>query len=318
MFCPKCGTALPSGSVICRRCRTPTMSGNVPTPAKSGGGLRAKPAGSLKRPGLITLLAVLHFLTAGLMALIFVACLAAVGGKNPIGLPFVFLFLVLGAVSLFTGMGLWKLESYGRTLQIVLSCFGLLGFPLGTIISVLILIYLNKPGVQVLFSGKSEHELTSDERFAVQGLNDSGSLVIIVAVIVIAGIAMAGILAAIAVPNLLTAMQRAKQKRTMADMKTIAANIEEYRQANNRFPEGITVAEIAGAIHTNLKVDAWGNQLRYSSDGQNYWILSGGKDGMFEHTFASEYTQSATRNFDADIVMQNGEWLEVPEASLGR
>src|SRR5437899_5929525 len=30
------------------------------------------------------------------------------------------------------------------------------------------------------------------------------------------------ILAAIAIPNLLTAMQRAKQKRTMADMRTIA------------------------------------------------------------------------------------------------
>ena len=35
-------------------------------------------------------------------------------------------------------------------------------------------------------------------------------------------VAIIGILAAIAIPNLLTAMQRAKQKRTMADMRTIA------------------------------------------------------------------------------------------------
>ena len=32
-------------------------------------------------------------------------------------------------------------------------------------------------------------------------------------------VAIIGILAAIAIPNLLTAMQRSKQKRTMADMR---------------------------------------------------------------------------------------------------
>jgi type II secretory pathway pseudopilin PulG len=143
-------------------------------------------------------------------------------------------------------------------------------------------------------------------------------VVIIVAVIVIAGIVMAAIVAAIAVPNLLTAMQRAKQKRTMADMKAIAADIEQYRQSNGSLPKGITVAEIADAIHTNVKLDAWGNALRYAGDGQNYWILSAGKDGAFEHTFAWEYAQSATSNFDADIVMRNGEWLEAPEPILSR
>jgi len=35
-------------------------------------------------------------------------------------------------------------------------------------------------------------------------------------------VAIIGILAAIAIPNLLTAMQRARQKRSMADMRTIA------------------------------------------------------------------------------------------------
>src|SRR5258708_5157957 len=131
-------------------------------------------------------------------------------------------------------------------------------------------------------------------------------------------VAIIGILAAIAVPNLLTAMQRAKQKRTMADMKTISAGIEQYRQSNGRLPEGVTVEEIAGAIHTNVKVDAWENPLRYSSDGPNYWIVSAGKDGVLEHTFARDYTQSATSAFDADIVMQNGEWLEAPAAFVKR
>lgn len=318
MFCPKCGTALPSGSVLCRRCRTPTMSGNVPRPVTPAGVSRQMGDASLQRPGLITLLAVLHFLTAGILALAVVLLLVTMGQKNAVPLPAAFICLVMGAVSFFAGMGLWKLESYGRTLQIILSCFGLLGIPFGTLISILILIYLNKPGVQVLFSGKSERELTADDRFALQSLNSGGSTIVIVAVVVIVGIAMAGILAAIAVPNFLTAIQRAKQKRTMADMKAIAANIEQYRQANGRLPEGVTVAEIGGAIHTTIKSDAWGNPLHYASDGQNFWILSAGKDGAFEHTFAREYAQSATSNFDADIVMQNGEWLEAPESILNR
>ena len=35
-------------------------------------------------------------------------------------------------------------------------------------------------------------------------------------------VAIIGILAAIAIPNLLTAIQRSKQKRTMSDIRTIA------------------------------------------------------------------------------------------------
>ena len=39
-------------------------------------------------------------------------------------------------------------------------------------------------------------------------------------------VAIIGILAAIAIPNLLTAMQRSRQKRTMADMRTTASAME--------------------------------------------------------------------------------------------
>ena len=41
-------------------------------------------------------------------------------------------------------------------------------------------------------------------------------------------IAIIGILAAIAIPNLLNAVQRGKQKRSMSDMRTLATAIESY------------------------------------------------------------------------------------------
>ena len=49
-------------------------------------------------------------------------------------------------------------------------------------------------------------------------------------------IAIIGILAAIAIPNLLNAVQRGKQKRTMSDMRALATAIEAYAVDNNVYP----------------------------------------------------------------------------------
>src|SRR5215471_2765260 len=48
-------------------------------------------------------------------------------------------------------------------------------------------------------------------------------------------IAIIGILAAIAIPNLLNAVQRGKQKRTMADMRSLATAVEAYAVDNNNY-----------------------------------------------------------------------------------
>src|SRR6202048_3345842 len=49
-------------------------------------------------------------------------------------------------------------------------------------------------------------------------------------------IAIIGILAAIAIPNLLNAVQRGRQKRTMTDMRALATGIEAYHVDNSTFP----------------------------------------------------------------------------------
>ncbi len=46
-------------------------------------------------------------------------------------------------------------------------------------------------------------------------------------------VAIIGILAAIAIPNLLTAIQRSKQKRSMADIRSIATAWEARATDNN-------------------------------------------------------------------------------------
>src|SRR5213596_3505522 len=66
-------------------------------------------------------------------------------------------------------------------------------------------------------------------------------------------VAIIGILAAIAIPNLLTAMQRSKQKRTMADMRTIATAWEARATDLNKYNAGGALTIPTGAVTiTNL------------------------------------------------------------------
>src|SRR5437867_13270949 len=49
-------------------------------------------------------------------------------------------------------------------------------------------------------------------------------------------VAIIGIIAAIAIPNLLNAIDRGKQKRTMADIRSVGTAVEEYVLDNNFYP----------------------------------------------------------------------------------
>ncbi|HKS22401.1 MAG TPA: hypothetical protein VJZ76_06365 [Thermoanaerobaculia bacterium] len=265
---------------------------------------------SMARPGIVTALAVLQFFSGAMMLLGgIIGVVTEAGSKQAdrtFGLVLAAIFLIFGALSLATGFGLWKMRDWGRTLQMVLAGIGLLALPLGTIISVLILVYFTRPHVKILFSGKRRDQLTPEETAimaasAGSGGGASGVVIALVAVVVIIG--FIGIMAAIAIPNLLTAMQRAKQKRTMADIRSLAVSVEEYKAANNKPPDS----------PPKLMKDGWGNNFRYASDGTNYWIVSGGKDGKFEEAEAWHYQEGTTTNFDCDIVLSNGAFYRYPE-----
>src|SRR5260221_12162767 len=90
-------------------------------------------------------------------------------------------------------------------------------------------------------------------------------------------VAIIGILAAIAIPNLLTAMQRSKQKRTMADMRTIATAWEARATDVNRYnAAGTSFVTVSFAdLNTYLtptyikklpQNDAWNTPYFYRSE----------------------------------------------------
>lgn len=134
-------------------------------------------------------------------------------------------------------------------------------------------------------------------------------------------IAVIGILAAIAIPNLITATQRSKQKRTMADMRTLAVMIESYKVDKGTYPSASNVAELQPLLaeygKTVPQKDGWGNDIQVSISGQGYILGSGGKDGSLDRR-PDEYTPATTNNFDCDIIYANDAFVQQPDFGGGQ
>lgn len=151
-------------------------------------------------------------------------------------------------------------------------------------------------------------------------------------------VAIIGIIVAIAIPNLLSAVQRSRQKRTMADMRAIA-NVWEtyyvdysyyYASGECESASGGTVSgdEVTAAVNyddmTNILVptyigklpqkDGWNNPFYFYVDNttraQAYRIASYGKNGTADGNYCG-----TTRHFDNDIVFAVGQFTEWPEGA---
>ena len=112
-----------------------------------------------EKPGGIVVLAVLYIIE-GLFGIAYGAMM--IGGGGMLGFAGLgiagSLLIGMGAIVLIIGLidfavayGLWNLRSWARTAAIIFAIIGLLGFPIGTIISIIILWYLFKPEIKEAF-----------------------------------------------------------------------------------------------------------------------------------------------------------------------
>jgi general secretion pathway protein G len=144
-------------------------------------------------------------------------------------------------------------------------------------------------------------------------------------------IAIIGILAAIAIPNLLNALQRGRQKRTMADMRTLATAIESYNADNSTYPSAascpgpqvipdVTPTAVNSTSWTVLRptyiaqppfADGWQHPLLYAVDNQlfAYSLVSPGRDGDLTWPPVC----GTTTDFNSDIVYANGTFVQYPD-----
>ena len=131
-------------------------------------------------------------------------------------------------------------------------------------------------------------------------------------------VAVIGMIVAIAIPNLLSAIDRGKQKRSMADIRTVGTALESYAVDLNFYPRFATLGPLAGNVETSLLFfvrtvplqDGWSQDIRYQSNavGEEYTVLSYGRDGS-----RSAASVGRTTDFDCDIIFQNGAFVAWPD-----
>ncbi|HKQ60232.1 MAG TPA: type II secretion system protein GspG [Candidatus Polarisedimenticolaceae bacterium] len=127
-------------------------------------------------------------------------------------------------------------------------------------------------------------------------------------------VAVLGILAAIAIPNLLNAIDRGKQKRTMADLRILATALAGYSASHHAYPVCADIetlrAQLAEQGSRPLpRVDGWSHPFHVASDGGSYELISAGKDGVL-----GGCGNGQTAGFDDDICLRNGEFTQQPRS----
>jgi len=126
-----------------------------------------------------------------------------------------------------------------------------------------------------------------------------------------------GIIAALAIPNLRDAMDRARQKATMSNMRSIGNALELYSVSNNTYPRGLSDAGGAALssvlspvyMRTVPPTDEWNNPWHVDTNatGSQYTIVSHGRDGQ-----PGSNSGGSTSGIDCDIIYTNSSFYQWP------
>src|SRR5262245_14807620 len=122
-----------------------------------------------------------------------------------------------------------------------------------------------------------------------------------------------GVIAAMTIPNLLAAIDKGKQKRTMSDMRSIGTAVEAYAVDNGRYPVAADAATLALVASSNfVKIlpqrDGWDHAYLVNSVTTAYTISSSGKDGAPSGCVIG----TQTTQFNQDICFSHGQFIQYP------
>jgi len=129
-------------------------------------------------------------------------------------------------------------------------------------------------------------------------------------------VAIIAIVAAITVVQYMGALDKAKQRATMADMRSISRALEAYLVDNHIVPNdagGVAMLStilIPYQINVVPQNDHWGHTYSFESNAFDaYTLESFGKDGAD----GSNLTYNTRHDFFLDIVIRDGLFVAAPE-----
>ena len=121
-----------------------------------------------------------------------------------------------------------------------------------------------------------------------------------------------GSCSAFVVPNLLNAQNRSKQNRTMADMRSIATAVESYEVDHPDWKGDVTPSfgklPLKDGWNRPFHIQVWTDK----DNNPSYRIWSAGRDGKRDTKWGNP---APTRNFDNDVVYENGTFTQYPEGA---
>jgi general secretion pathway protein G len=125
-------------------------------------------------------------------------------------------------------------------------------------------------------------------------------------------VAIIGIIAAIAIPNLLNAVDKGKQTKTLSDLKAIGVAVEAYAVDNSTYPNAASVPAIKAVIdpvffNAMPLTDGWAHAIQADSSLTSYTLYSQGKDGV-----GTSCPPGIISTFDDQICFVNGRFQRYP------
>jgi general secretion pathway protein G len=126
-------------------------------------------------------------------------------------------------------------------------------------------------------------------------------------------VAIIGMIAAIAIPNLINAVDKGKQKRTMADLHAIGTAVESYSVDHTYYPTASDSTALKATIDPVYikampRVDGWAHPFQVDSAQLSYTLYSQGKDGS-----GTDCAAGQTSTFDDQICFSQGHFRRYPE-----
>ncbi len=133
-YCESCGTTNDLQAAYCTKC--------------GGAVFRTQPAGMpVSKPAGVIIIGILEIIFAALAILsgLSFSLLLPFGAVFSLVIAAIGVILMIAAISLFSG------HNWARIFNIVIAAISLIAFPVGTIIGVIVLVYLTRPHVVAYF-----------------------------------------------------------------------------------------------------------------------------------------------------------------------
>jgi len=161
------------------------------------------------------------------------------------------------------------------------------------------------------------------------GMSGKAAVILVVAICIPLLIMCLGIISAIAIPNLLEAIERSRQKRAVGEVRTLATAIEAYETDRDTPPillsggggpwEEVDASQLQSALAPEyLKSvpvnDPWGRPYLYgfNIEEKSFYLLCLGRNGAREIDPLSWETRK-THCYESDILFAQEDFVQMPE-----